>query len=514
MVSCANDGRELKENYKLFRKWALEDFRAEEIFCELRQLWPDWEITKEESNVLYQSYVERSTDLRLWPIYQQIMAFDTPEGAERIVQLLRSWGIEVSLSAEQEMFFVGEVLRPYLSHMIRLPLEKEAAGHYRSEYRIVDYEFCEEYRIRRNKLNEIKASIELPSTKEYKSFLEMVSNLSLDSQNRSAEHKQLNGKIEEICAATIGYLKSTRSGAERVARKQVKRIIAQVSEQIGDMNLFPMAYLMVCVAGTSKLFSSNMSIKGKIIAGACEKPYHQKPAAYKQRIARIQLLSELMRCCDIEKDGQKENWGLFFRIHGERITSLEEIKLWTELKEKQPEQWMRRNLPVIELQMMRNEFMKDCFPVFPEYLLSYRGGSVWQLGGFAAFLHKHPEVLEECVRRIQGRDVPWNDIRKSYLKCWGALSYDLIELREICLRASRHINLAQILRKHAVDLQVFIDDMDTRNAVSDRADLDELKQLLVELAIRKTLAEDAKARLGCVMTQLMNAAREELREGG
>lgn len=507
LVSYANDGRELKENYELFRKWVLDDFGAEAIREEISHLWPEWVLTREEAHALNRSYIEKNTDLRLWAIFQRLMAFETCEGTERIFELLHEWEIESSLPADKRLDFVKCVLRPYLSHLIRLPLEKEAAGHYRPTYRVIDIEFCKKYRIRQKHLQEVKTEITSPDTKKYKFFLEKISKVALDSQNRSPVRKPLTGKISEISIATTKYLKRTRSGAEHIDGEQVKRIVAQVSEQIDDMSLFPMAYLMVCVAGTSKLFSSNMSIKGETIAGVCERPYHQKPTVQKQRIARIRFLRELIRCCDLKEEGQKKSWELFFRIHGERILSIEEEQLWMELTQKESKKWARINIPEIELQLLRAEYLKDCFPVFPEYLLSYRGGSVLQRGGFAAFLDRHPDVLKECVRRIQNQKMSWKDIRKRYLDCWGALSYDLMELREVCLQASKHINLAQVLRKYAVDIQVIVDGMDAKNSVSEYVDMDELRQLLIELAIRKTLAEDAQAQLKCVMTRLMETEK-------
>ena len=327
--------------------------------------------------------------------------------------------------------------------------------------------------------------------------------------SKSQEDKEKSCTIEKIIQATKDYLSDTRGGAKHLSESIATAVVMELlSNNENKIAQFPIQYLMVCVAGSSQLFSTPRSLHKKTVRSVLEKPYQQKPDKSKQRIIRIRFLDELHKICKLSAKEQSASWKCFLRIHGSTILMSEEAELWRTViyTDKHDPYHPSVDIPPIELSLLCNDCLQDCLPIQPERLYGYRGGSVLHLGGYATFLQQYPDALNICAQRIRQRPEGWGGIQKKYLKLWSAIPCNLSGINALFKQCCEKVNWDRILNASQDKMRDFCQSLH-ENEVDEKqiaSDIEELKILIIETSLRTVLAEQARAVLANKVEEAWN----------
>ena len=95
--------------------------------------------------------------------------------------------------------------------------------------------------------------------------------------------------------------------------------------------LYPFHYLMVCVAGTERLFSTQTTVYGRKVLNRCRRPYCRSKPVPLQRIERIAFLNELNHIFGLNQEDRSRNWNAFLQVHGTKIESQAELEQWRKI---------------------------------------------------------------------------------------------------------------------------------------------------------------------------------------
>lgn len=490
-----------------FLCWAKENVKVDEVLNAVKKLLPSWEVTRQEADYLLRGCLQEDgrTGMGLLHFYRKFCAYFTPYGEARVVDWLNQWISGLELCDEDTQPFVSGVLEPFFASIRALSLDKEAAGHHKAQYRECDLNAVQSYLERKKCLEKV-----LEQYRAYKkesndlSAFESLKDPVLDSTCYFEENVQgfksqeeKGRTIEKIIQVTKDYLSGTRGGANRFSESIANAVVMEMlSNNENKIAQFPIQYLMVCVASSSQLFSIHRSLHKKTVRNALEKPYQQKPDKSIQRIIRIRFLDELHKICKLKKDDQSANWKCFLHIHGSEILSFEEADLWRTIiyGDKYNFYHPSVDIPPIELSLLCSEYLQTCLQIQPEYMYGYQGGSVLHQGGFAQFLREYPDVLADCVERIKQRPERWEKNQKRYLKLWSAIPCDLSEIKDLCKQGCKLIRWGTIPNASKEEMRDFCQLLH-KNKVGEKqiaSDIEELKMLIVEAALRTVLTEQAR----------------------
>lgn len=501
--------RELKE----FLSWAKENVKVDEILNAVKKLLPNWEVTRQEADYLLQGCLQENgrTGMGLFHFYRKLCTYFTSYGEARVVNWLNHWNPDLKLRNEDAQPFVSDVLETFFASIMALPLEKEAAGHYKARYREFDKNACLAYQKRKERIERALKKYQEGRVEEKLIKESELPDPIVDLIGTSSKKSQIDVKEDKIAEDTREYLSFTRGGAKHFDVDLAKEAVRQTAVAADNkIECFPMLYLMVCVAGSSQLFETCRSLGKESLQGAFEIPYHQKPARWRQRIHRIDFLHKLHKLCELDRDQRSASWQWFLQIHGSAIESAEEADLWRMIIYDDNEgidfDNPKEDISPIELSLLCNDCLQTCLPIQLEYLFGYQGGSVLHMGGFAQFLQKYPDVLPACVQRIKQRPDRWKDIQKQYLKQWSMIPCDLLEIKEQCRQGCELIRWGTLPNISREDIYEFFKSLPKNKVGKKRimSDIEELKILLIESALRITLNEQARGVLAHKIEETWN----------
>ena len=480
--------------------WIEKSVKADDVLNELKNISPNWEFTQQETEHLLRGYLRACREVnsgKYW-IFQQICTYGTPIGMEHARKWLGDYIPNLELREEDMQAFISGVLKIFFYRARSLPLEKEAAGHYSARYWVCDKTAFLAYQKRKEYLEKALKKYEKWSVEEELIKASELPDPIVDLMGTSDKKMQICVPEGKIAEATREYLSFTRGGAKHFDVDLAQEVIRQTTVVAGNkIDCLPMLYLMVCVTGSSQLFATSRSVKKRAIQAMLKRPYHRKPAEWQQRIWRIDFLNNLHELCGLDRNQRAVSWQCFLQIHGSDIQSSEEADLWWKViyGDKNDFNHSEEDIPPIELSLLCSEFLQTCLPIQPEYMYGYQGGSILHLGGFARFLQKYPDVLPDCIQRIKQRPERWEKIQKNYLKQWSMIPCDLLEVKNQCCQGSKLIRWGTISNASQEELSRFCQSLHKDNEADEKqiaSDVEELKMLLTEMALRTVLTDRAR----------------------
>lgn len=416
---------------------------------------------------------------------------------EQTVNWLKGW-IPDFEPREDEVLFLDHVLRAFFGSVRNLRLEKEAAGHYSAQYQVRDKRAFLAYRKRKECLEKA-----LKQYREWRVQGELVNvsrlpNPIVDLMGTSGKKMQPHLPEEKIAEATREYLTYTRGGAEHFDIELAKEVVRQTAAAVGGkVACFPMLYLMVCVAGSSQLFATTRRVEQKMVLTAFKAPYYQKPAMWQQRILRIKFLYKLHELCSLDRKQRAASWESFLGIHGSEICSSEESALWRKViwGGKQMLDDPVEDIPFIRLSLLCTDCLQSCLLLRPEQLFGYRSVSPLRRSGFAQFLREYPDALPAIVEKVSRQPKRWGDVQEQYLKLWSAIPCNLEEICELLRQGCGMIRWGLIPNASQEELSRFCQSLHKDNKADEKqiaSDVEELKMLLTEMALRTVLTDRAR----------------------
>lgn len=481
----------------------------------IRKDWPELELSQETLLKLYRDYfelIQKAPDTYFYQ-YRKMQTFF--EKYSYACAVLRQWMPEFEIDEDKMPVFMC-ALEKYLFHSKDIFTVKEEKGHYRRTYKKYDETHYRLYTRKNEMLNDVIGRYRSWHEEDLNDVFFGLSEFSIDSSVSKLSKEEKQDNISALCELTKSYLKGTGYSVERYKNEYAQCVIKSLynigGKQLSredQVKLFPFRYIMVCNAGTGRLFSDAGTITGKKISANIENPYLSKPSVKKQRIQRIWFLNELNRICCLERADRSQNWKHFLQVHGASIQSQEELNLWKKIlyggnvnyKEEAYE-----DIPPIELTLLCTEFLSNCLPVQYQSLYCYEGGRYTHTGGFARFLREHPEGLQECIQRIKKHNKPWGNPVAKYMKYWSGNIYDVAKIQDLCGRISDMIRWKSVPGASKDSLQKFCREAHlNEDSVEEviAAETANIRVLLIEAAFRHILTENAEKMLRSHITNVL-----------
>lgn len=493
-----------------FAQWGRENLcaklnRGESIFYSITaKAFPEMDVSPTESKFLGDNlfeFIQKQPD-SFRNEYRAILAFyfSYPQAQK----VLEQWLPDIRLR-ESDMLDLMSVLYLYLFHCKDISTVKKEKGHYRHTYRKNDEI---NYRLYAKK-NEMLSNV----VGRYKSWHEEdlddvffgLSEFSVDSSVSKLSKVEKPDNISTLYELTRAYLESAGYNVQKFSNEYAQCVIRSLygtgNNRLSHedrVKTFPFRYMMVCIAGTSRLFSSAGMIIGEDISAIIQKPYLTKPSIEKQRIQRIRFLNKLNRICCLNREDRSKNWKYFLQVHGVAIQSQQELNLWKEILYDGNANYTEEaheDIPPVELVLLCTKFLSSCLPVQYQFLYCYEGGRYTHTGGFARFLREHPDGLQCCIQRIKTNNIKWKKPVEKYMKYWSGMVYDVTEIQHLCEKISGMIRWKSVPGASEGELQDFcreahLHDSDAEEAIA--AETANMRVLLVEATFHHILAENAE----------------------
>ena len=128
------------QEVKDFFQWVKENTDTELVLSMKNELFPKWELSRQEREYLVQSYFREdgTAQDRVADFYQRFLTYHIQEYTSRVIAWLKCWIPDLELHEEDAQPFVGGVLEAFFYRIRILPLEKAAPGHHSAQYRVCD----------------------------------------------------------------------------------------------------------------------------------------------------------------------------------------------------------------------------------------------------------------------------------------------------------------------------------------------------------------------------------------
>lgn len=318
-------------------------------------------------------------------------------------------------------------------------------------------------------------------------------------------------QIEKIHDATVMFLGTTRSRSAKVLKECTATLAAQVYNATLTERTFPFCYLSLCVAGTGRIFAVPQNINGDAIDAFLGKPFKKKPPVAEQRIARIQFQMKLIEIMELTYDDIIKNWRLFLQVHGACISSMKEEELWYEILRGVTDGNQVSVIHPIEVQILCRHYLEECLPIQPENLFSYIGHSKLHEGAYAQFFGAHQATIKACATRLDNNAELRIKADEYLKKYWSAVEMDLSEAREFCKNVSNQINWVSIQGTSNCNLKHFCGSLykgPDADVSMIETDVEELKALITETAIRVILTNRARNVLREKISEVLNSEKD------
>lgn len=387
--------------------------------------------------------------------------------------------------------------------------EEEKFGHYRRSFKIRE---IKEFEAEKERVDHLKAVFD-------KLAVWQADKLTLLPAIDFSEKPNIEGDLSKeqchkIYQATLDYLKTMRSIAN-ISEDAVKQIVALWYHASREEQTFPFCYMAVCTAKGSRLFTSSEEVDEKDVEGyleAKDNHYRERPSRAQKRVDRIRFMKELIKIARLPTAVSAKNWRLFLQVYGACVSSVEEENLWQEIIRGDAEESGEEcEIPPVEAQILCRRYLKECLPIEPERLFSYKAADLRLCqGGYAKFYRMHIAAIEECAKYLASKKL--TDEAKEYLESyWAETKVDVSGAREFCRKVSRQFYWPPIEEKSQCSLYQFCRNLfptEKGNITKIRRCVGDLKILITETAMRTVLTDQARSALRDSIKQELNSDKD------
>lgn len=432
------------------------------------------------------------------------------EKNNRAIAILNAneWLGGTDLSGVEARLFFEQVLPVYHYWMDRFKTATESTGHFKKEYRMWQVEnFKKEAKRQKGLARLFLHTMVLKNIAQNQQLYQKITcpfDIESFSTYPTEQAAMLSPKqIAAIQDATKRFLRTTRSKRTMAEEEEARMVslITQVYATTKKDQTFPFYYLLLCVSGTGRIFAKTQWISYENVKSFIEYPYREKPDKKTQRISRMQFLMDLMDALKLQSEDCEKNWRLLLRLHVAVAESEETAAIVDE-----PSTWVNA---------VYKQYLTDCLPVEEWTLYSYPSAHKLTLGGYSRFLKDNRTVVDTCVMQILD-DPEWNGVIETYLDYWSAPILDPQDARKLCKDAAAIIfwdewdvglwNFSKELYT-AKKLQPEQHEQTGQPKRPERdvtTDVEVLKSLIVETAIRTILTDQARDVLRGKLAELLS----------
>ena len=412
------------------------------------------------------------------------------------------------------------VLTKYFSSMAEIQAIEKEKGHYSVSYSQEDLEKAKDDMMRVEEIRRLITDCKKWAKKCYSTTNDILTIIQSKSSNYGSKYditKDRNtpfdsSKISRIIDATKNYfLDLSNDKSCQLHTVLIESVILSVVHEENKeneektekrLNAFPFTYMMICACGRSP-FKDKGHVNCETFVQklhSCNDSFLYGQRSIKkqniERVARIKLLYELNCAMEHSREIQLLNWELFLHIHGAKIRSEEERLQWNEITKDLPE------LSPIILQLKVHDCIANCLPAMPEDLFSYSGRNVIQSGGFFIFLDQHPLVVPELKKRIRNSKSYWHTKINEFLHEAYTYDYNPNKIRENIgsLTGKSILKWDTIPYASYKDVKKFCGSLYSTvcNLSRVEQDIEQLRCLLLEYAMKECIAEQLRERLSAV----------------
>lgn len=389
---------------------------------------------------------------------------------------VKSAGISIQLDEEDVVrFCVLYFADHFCSQYLQDDLLKKEAGHFHLEYTQKDYEAFQLFKERKSML--------VPLFEEAQKWSKQHA-FPFSSVEGRVEHPLKSETVAKVCNALEKYLKCSRTSVTSINEEQVRKVLRQAC---GNEPYAAFRFLVLCVVGNGMLFSDRKSkeLDSQQIFDFSQYVYRQKPSKSTQRTCRLRLLFDVCEALQMSSETVMENLLSFLKYHGCDVRSDKEAEIW---KAGLARYNLSDSCASIALRCYEN--LSDCLPIFPQELYCYHNCSQLHMGGFTAFAKDFSTLISGKSKYIT--DIP-KTLQEQYLNQWSSANPDRKMISLSCQEAS-----ATLVESEAMKDWITRWDAASRDGlhkVPYPIDLQELRALSLEYAIRSTCAKQAKTVL-------------------
>lgn len=424
-------------------------------------------------------------------------------------EILKKWFPRIILTEIGEQILLKKVLPQYFIKAHQIDADKKWANNYSPTYRKIDNSMYTQYVRRSAFLNTTLERHKAWKIGDYefpfrKNSHDLISDVSIEMPHES----QATEFIDCVYQATTRFFYSPGNDGKSISKHHVAEVIDWLQTEKSNAAVFPFQYMMVCIAGTRRLFTTATILPVKKILEFCINPYGKSSSGKEnkskllkiesERVRRLRLLKELIEACNLNVAERAKNWNLFLTVHGSTISSPDERELWRRiLYGKKPNiDSPLEDIPPIELSFVVEEYLPQCLPIQPELLYCY-DGEILANGNFIRFLKEYPNVLEACMERVKRNPQIISDssgpknLLEEYLKWWNSLSINYSEVRKSFEEAIKSFRWGTIPNASNSELTKYLQSARKMTGETLERNIRQFKSLLVECAVRCILAERA-----------------------
>lgn len=424
-------------------------------------------------------------------------------------KILKKWFSHINLNEIGAQILLKKVLLRYFIKAHQIEADKKWAYNYSPTYRKMDNTAYIQY-VRRSA--HLKKTLERHKAWTARNFEFPFRKNSLDTNPDIGMEVPYESKAteftESVYRATARYFYNPNSAGKNISKRYVAEVIDWLQTEKDNAAIFPFQYMMVCIAGTRRLFTTATILPVKKILEFCRNPYGKSSSGKEnkskllkiesERVRRLRLLKELIEACNLNATERAKNWNLFLTVHGSTISSPDERELWRRiLYRKKPNiDSPLEDIPPIELSFVVEEYLPQCLPIQPELLYCY-DGEILANGNFIRFLKEYPNVLEACMERVKRNPQIISDssgpknLLEEYLKWWNSLSINYSEVRKSFEEAIKSFRWGTIPNASNGELTKHLQSARKMTGEALERNIRQFKSLLVECAVRRILAERA-----------------------
>lgn len=332
---------------------------------------------------------------RVLLIYKAVVVTVFPEFQRRLYKILKKrFSVQLGTLNDSEENISIVIVNFYMSER-SCRLEKEAAGHYRTDYLRKDLLSCKQYIDRRKALQYLLE--ECHTWVEFTNFPEGALPAGSIYSDEELPCKIKSQMADAIVKATEKYFREAGNRHIEIKRANCRSVISQLLRLHNTFAVFPFCYLAVCCIGGGRMFSSTYTLDSEAYKPLLNGDYRDKRLAKKKRLAIIRLLDELNNACELTREQQQYNWKYFLQTFGAKIMSSDEELLWHGILNEpiSPQKESSLKLPPIELSLLCKEYLQICFPIQPENLYCYNNCSALHMGKYSLFLRQHAQTIDD-----------------------------------------------------------------------------------------------------------------------
>lgn len=397
--------------------------------------------------------------------------------------------------------FVHECLLEYLHayNNIMLINKDPMTGHFKPTCTNIDYDFAWRYTIECEKLRTIREQLaKLWPSLEYPFDAGESFNIDSLPGGQSAFTATTFEQVQKnICQY---FTDAAQEALTKLSSSQIEFIIKKLEQT--RKKLFPFRTLVLCIVKGGIFFKKPCTLEMEAILDFPNHIYRSKPSVAIQRVKRLRLLFALCQTCELAKTDIEQNILLFLKYHGVVPQSEEEFVMWDDFLREHH----FTDSPV-SLPLRYANALNKCLSLQFDQLVCFNSCSALHMGGFSALIKYKPDILHEYTSMEHQKTIP-KTLCYEYLRLWASASLNVDAMKSICLEIVKKLDWTLLN-----ELDGWIDQYKFGIPLN-HIDLNELKLLLSEIAVRCSLQKKAKKLLHQSLTKNELIWRVEILKSG